>query len=164
MTSKALKWAREQGLNCELDIMAQHLRMECLANIWRAVQTVILVLIFLLLCFTGKAEAYSPAEHYASFATLTSEEPPKVRKALPTCAEYLEMDWELRRTGINLVLTRMLALHSIEGEQVNCMLDHVVKIDMTIHNICVADPGPWDEIFVRSVARYSPHCGLEVTP
>ncbi len=163
-TSTSLAWARKQGLNCEQDIMSQQLRVECFANTWRALQTVILTLIFLLLCFTGKAEAWSTQDLSIRLASIPAQAPPKVREALPTCAEYVEMDTELRTTGISAVLTRVLSMQGIEGEQMQCMLDHVYKIDMALHNICVADPGPWKEIFVRSVALYSPHCGLEVSP
>jgi hypothetical protein len=40
MTSNALKWARKQGLNCELDIMAETLRQLC------RISTVLMVIAF----------------------------------------------------------------------------------------------------------------------
>ena len=34
MSSKVLAWARKQGLNCELDIMAAQLRQTCVNTTW----------------------------------------------------------------------------------------------------------------------------------
>ncbi len=153
MVSKPLAWARKQGLNCERDIMLEHLRMECRANIWRALQTTILALILLVLAFAGGAEASIPSQE--SFTKVVSD-------TLPTCAEYLEMDKGLRITGISGVIDRALGAQGVEGTQMTCMLDHVYKIDVTIHQVCFSDPGPWKEIFVRSIALYAPHCGLVV--
>lgn len=45
MTSDALKWARKQGLNCELDIMAAQLRSQQWAQIARGIQVLLLSLI-----------------------------------------------------------------------------------------------------------------------
>jgi hypothetical protein len=160
MTSKALTWARKYGLNCEQDIMAATLRSLCRLQI--QIWIVILILLALLF-FAGKAEAWSPGRSTVRLTSIPSAEPPKVREALPTCAEYVEMDRELRQTGVAAVLTRVLGTQDIEGEQLTCMLEHVYKIDMTINNICTADPGLWRDIFVRAVALYSPHCGLAVS-
>jgi hypothetical protein len=161
MTSKALTWARKQGLNCELDIMAAQLRMQCFHQVqgW-----IVIAVLLAILFFGGKAEAWSPGPSTVRLTSIPSAEPPKVRPALPTCAEYVMMDRELRETGISAVLTRVLGAQGVEGEQMTCMLEHVYKIDMTLNNICTSDPGPWKEIFVRSVALYAPHCGLEVSP
>ena len=164
MQSKALIWARKQGLNCEMDIMAQQLRMQCRSQTLGLLRNILLVLIlFAILLVGGKAEAWSTQDLSIRIAYAPAQELPKVREALPTCAEYVEMDRELRTTGITAVLTRVLGTQGIEGEQLSCMLEHVVKIDMAINNICVTDPGLWREVFVRSVALYAPHCGLEVS-
>jgi hypothetical protein len=47
--SKPLTWAREQGLNCELDIMAEQLRMQCNAQIQRTCIAGLLLFIFIAL-------------------------------------------------------------------------------------------------------------------
>lgn len=52
MTSKSLKWARKQGLNCEMDIMSQQLRMQCRGLIQGWIVIAILVLSFFF--FAGK--------------------------------------------------------------------------------------------------------------
>ena len=42
MQSKALTWARRRDLNCEQDLMAESLRVAYIANIYRAVQIILL--------------------------------------------------------------------------------------------------------------------------
>ncbi len=164
MASKDLMWARKQGLDCEQDIMAAQLRMQCRNQTQNLLRNWMLIFILLALIFSAApAKAWSTQDLNVSVASLTSQEPPKIREALPTCAEYVEMDRELRTVGISAVLTRVLGTQGIEKEQLACMLDHVYKIDMTLNNICTSDPGPWKECFVRAVALYAPHCGLEVS-
>ncbi len=48
-TSTSLSWARKQGLNCEQDIMAEQLRMQCQAQLCRHLTNVWLFMIFVVL-------------------------------------------------------------------------------------------------------------------
>jgi len=49
MISKPLQWARARGLNCEQDIMAEQLRMQCQAQLCRHLTNVWLFMIFVVL-------------------------------------------------------------------------------------------------------------------
>lgn len=51
-TSTSLAWARKQGLNCELDIMAEQLRMQCrsLVQGWIVIALIVASFFF----FAGK--------------------------------------------------------------------------------------------------------------